>query len=300
MSDRKITKGNFSVEILKHSANPDGYEAITFQATYERFIHAEVMTHRWSRNYSSSRAIPYEKMREWIRRDPALPLHLGTNRPGMQSGAEVDDPEQLRRELIEMHSGIETICDCIVLDHDPHKEIINRYAEPWGWITGIMTMGRPQLMNFFSLRCTGYAHPNIQRLAVSMARLYRDSTPQSLDFDQWHMPYFDDYIPMGNICRPDVAVALHWSVARSAWCSYNNPTKDATYEMAKKRHDDCVSLKHATPLEPQLRARMSGGMKGLVPGFDSYRSMIPGESARDFDFGILDRDYAGCDYIVRS
>lgn len=290
-----IVKGNFSVELLKHSVF-DGREAITWLVTYERFIHAEVMTHRWSRNYSSSRAIPYGRMRDWTAQDPAMPLHLGSNRAGMQSGAEVDDPEVLRAELSHLYAAVQAKMDDIVDRYDPHKEIVNRYTEPWGWITGVMTMGRDQLMNFFSLRCSPYAHPNIQRLATTMARLYETSKPTRLSRGEWHTPFFDDYVPGdGGMPYADVRTALAWSVARCAWCSYNNPNKDATHEHAKKRHDDCVRLKHVTPLEHQLRAGAGGG---LVPGFASYRSMIRGESAAEFDFAAFRETYGDRDYLV--
>ncbi len=290
----QIKIGNFSVELIKHSIGRENRkEAITYLFTYERFIHAEVMTHRWSRNYSSSRAIPYDKMQEWIAKDPALPLHLGSNRPGMQSGAEVEDREGLKRGLINTLHHVNRQCDYIIETYNPHKEIINRYTEPWGWITGIATMGRDQLMNFFHLRICTKAHPNIQRLAVSMARLYRDSQPQVLDVGQWHIPFSESVAKPGY----EVNENLIWSVARAAWCSYNNPTKDATFDKAKKRHDDCIVYKHATPLEHQLRCRVDDGQSGCVPGYDSYRSMIPDEMAREFDFGILDRDYKDRDFV---
>lgn len=293
-NELKVSKGNFSVEILKHSTF-EGKEAISFLFSYERFIHAEVMTHRWSRNYSSSRAIPYERMMAWIEQDPAMPLHLGSNKPGMQSGAEVDRPDAFRGLLRSLFRNVRDRCDDLVEMFNPHKEIINRYTEPFGWITGVATMGRAQLMNCFALRCTKFAHPNIQRLTVNMARLYRQSKPQELRAGQWHTPFFDDYIPIGDLSEPQVHRALVWSSARAAWCSYNNPNKDAAWESALKRHDDCVTLKHATPLEHPLQAGAKGG---LVPGYGSYRSMIPGESATEFDFDAMERDYAGRDYLV--
>jgi hypothetical protein len=313
-----VNSGNFEVGILKHSINRANCEAISFGFVYERMIHAEVMTHRWSRNYSSSRAIPYDSpkpdvftMKKWIQQDPALPLHFGANKPGMQSGGLIADPNGARAALLDLLDNIFTATDAIVGRYDLHKEIVNRYSEPFGWIRGIATMGRAQLMNFFSLRCTKFAHPNIQRLAVQMARLYRKSVATPLTEGQWHTPYFNDYIPEGSIIKMsdgtpgfstlELVKPLIWSTARSAWTSYNNPTKDADFDKATKRHNDCVDLKHATPLEHQLRARSDNLTRGgLVPGYDSYRSMIPGEAASEFDFGILDDPggYLNRDYMV--
>ena len=63
----------------------------TLQLVYPRFIHSEFMTHRvFSRNASSSRAIPVNKMLEQVRNNPAMPCHWGKNQPGMQAENELD------------------------------------------------------------------------------------------------------------------------------------------------------------------------------------------------------------------
>ena len=286
----EIKIGNFSVNLLKHSRNIVGEEAISYLFTYERFIHAEIMTHRHSRNYSSSRAIPYDKMQEWITSDPALPLHMGKNRNGMQSGELVNNSEKFKDALIEHYKSTRKWCDTLIEEYNPHKEIINRYTEPFGWITGIMTTGRRQLMNLFNLRISPMAHPNFQRLGVAMARLYRASTPQELQVGEWHLPFVNSV--------KGTTENVTWCVARSAWCSYNSPTKDATYERAKVRHDDCIKHLHTTPLEHALEARGDSDKRGLVPGYNSYRSMIPDECASEFDFSILDTVYHDKWYVV--
>ena len=76
--------------IVADSISPQGIRLTTLQLRYPRFIHAEVMTHRmFSRNASSSRAIPVAKMIEDLRRDPAMPVFWGSNKPGMQAGTEL-------------------------------------------------------------------------------------------------------------------------------------------------------------------------------------------------------------------
>ncbi len=287
---------NFKVKLDLHSVNPVGDEVITWDLCYERFIHAEFMTHRWARNASSSRAIPYLKMKKWIKDDPAMPLHLGTNRSGMQAGAECSNPDDARGRIHDLLGIVYNECDELVDKDDLHKEIVNRYAEPWGWINVVASMGRPQLMNFFKLRISPYAHPNIQRLAVQMARAYRASVPQTLEVGEWHLPFTRDL-------AYDVPLAdkIKWSVARSAWTSYRTADgKEATYQDAARRHDDCVKLLHVTPLEHQYEARADHGRNGgCVGGYNQYRAMIPNESADDFDFSILDTQYAGVDFLVK-
>jgi len=293
-----IKKGNFEIQLLLHTITPGGYEALTFQWTYERMVHAEVMTHRWSRNYSSSRAIPYATMIEWVAQDPAQSLHIGSNRKGMQAGQEIKNLLEFRQEVKDKFTEMRIWCDRLVDRYDPHKEVINRYTEPWGWITGTATMGRAQYMNWLALRATPYANANIQRIAINSARLFAESEPIQLQVDDWHMPYID-HIPHGHNIS-EVHEDLTWSVARCAWVSYNNPTKDADFKKAQQRHDDCVRLAHATPCEHQLRARKGSGQSGLVPGYDSYRMMIPGESVKEVDIVRLLDEYGDKDYLVAT
>ena len=66
--------------IILDSISPDGVRLTTLELIYPRFIHSEFMTHRmFSRNASSSRAIPVQKMIDRIRNDPAMPIHWGQN-----------------------------------------------------------------------------------------------------------------------------------------------------------------------------------------------------------------------------
>jgi len=69
-----------------------GRRLTTFQLRYPRFIHSELMTHRvFSRNASSSRAIPTAKLLEMVKIDPAMPVYWGKNQSGMQANEELDE-----------------------------------------------------------------------------------------------------------------------------------------------------------------------------------------------------------------
>lgn len=77
----------------------------TLELCYPRFIHSEFMTHRmFSRNASSSRAIPVEKMIDSVKNNPAIPIHWGKNQAGMQAREELtqkDLEEATERCIIE-------------------------------------------------------------------------------------------------------------------------------------------------------------------------------------------------------
>ena len=64
----------------------------TLQLRFPRFILPEFLTHRvFSRNASSSRAIPVERMIQDVIDDPSMPIHWGANKPGMQAGDEIKE-----------------------------------------------------------------------------------------------------------------------------------------------------------------------------------------------------------------
>ena len=85
---------SIKVRIEKDSLGPSGVRLTTFVLEYPRFIHSELMTHRvFSRNASSSRAIPVSKIIDNIENDIAMPVHWGKNQKGMQAREEHSEPE---------------------------------------------------------------------------------------------------------------------------------------------------------------------------------------------------------------
>ena len=296
--------GNFRCHLELFSKTIRDFEAITFRVTVERFIWSEVMTHRSaSRNASSSRAIPYQRMKKWIESDPAMPLHFGANRPGMQSGGAIERVDDAEAFLLDRLQRQFEDSDTLFEEYDLHKELVNRYEEPFGWINGVFTFTRSGFHNMLNLRLTPYAHPNYQRFALKAARLYQSTEPILLYPGDWHLPFVRDFVSPKGINRSfytqqNIDELLTWSVARCAWTSYETVEgKVATFDQAKIRHDDCVRLFHATPCEHQNRATATDNRSGNMIGYDQYRQMIPGESCSEFDFSVLDR-YKGHDYIL--
>ena len=301
------THGNFKVHLELHTRTIRGHECITFRGTSERFFWAEVMTHRNSRNASSARAIPYKRMKQWILSDPAMPIHFGSNRAGMQSGDVIVDVDGCEREILALLDEVYERMDGIVTRYDVHKEIINRYSEPWAWINWVASFSRPAFHNMLHLRCTPQANLSFQRLASNMARQYRASEPIELQPGAWHIPMISDFWDYRNgaptleeLGEEKLEEYLTWSSARSAWTSYQTvEEKIGTYEDAVKRHRGNVDFKHATPLEHQNRARSDDSRNGgTMPGYDQFRHMIPNESCKDFDFDKFEQLYQGRDYLI--
>lgn len=69
-------KNNIKAEIITHSKRENtGEEIITYKLTFPRIILSEVNTYKMlEKNTSSSRAIPFEKMVEVVKKEPFVPI----------------------------------------------------------------------------------------------------------------------------------------------------------------------------------------------------------------------------------
>jgi hypothetical protein len=185
--------------IVADSLAATGKRVTTFQLTYPRPIHGELMTHRqFSRNAASSRAIPVAKMIEQVRTDPYIPWHWGANKPGMQAGEDLYAPVTLpvggqgfgpfpREEAWRQAA----LCAADMAEGFTragyHKQIVNRLLEPFQWMHTIVTA--TEWDNFWSLRDHHMAEPHFQDLARTMRAAYDFSSPRELRVGDWHVPY---------------------------------------------------------------------------------------------------------------
>jgi thymidylate synthase ThyX len=185
----------FQVKVIEHSiVQKTGQELLTFQLRYPRFVHSEFMTHRdFSRNASSSRAIPVAKMIDQVRNEPATPVHWGKNQPGMQARAELSGEELVvakqhwlaaARNAADLAEGMNKL--------GLHKQVANRILEPFQFINVIVSA--TEWDNFYSLRDHEDADPNIQLLARMMRSAAVKSEPNLLSVNPfkahgWHLPY---------------------------------------------------------------------------------------------------------------
>lgn len=288
----------------------------TFELTYPRSIHAEVMTYRvFARNASSSRAIPARKYRAAVQDDPYLPVFWGQNRRGMQAvqeltaGAQVQAEKlilELRDHALRVHKELE--------DLGVHKQDVNRYLEAWSNITILLT--GTDFGNLFAQRAHGDAHPAIQVLAWCMWEQYRLSTPRVLGQTvmpggslkpHWHLPYVSDR----ERHELEDKVQAQCSAARCARVSYLN--HDGTDPSVEKDVALCDRLlhgsgtitvvrpdgsldeepvRHMTPFEHQaspMPAGTPGDLSGCLRGWLQHRKLIPHENITDLpDLSLKD------------
>jgi thymidylate synthase ThyX len=236
-----------SVNMVEHSINPYDEEIATFQLKYPRIIHGELMTHRvFSRNASSSRAIPTTRMISDIDADMALPIAYYSNKPGMQGGdlLSPDDAMQCERVITDLFNPVRDA----VLELDRlqlHKQHKNRYLEPFQHISVLVTT--TELINFFKLRIDKHAQPEIHILAKNIKECIDGSVATSLGYDGWHAPYANDIT--------DIQTKLQCSTARCARVSFlnhdnTNPFIDKDIEL----HNILYTDRHMSPFEHVVRS----------------------------------------------
>lgn len=284
-----------SVNVVAHSRANNAPDLITLQCRYPRFIHAEAKTHRvmniddaeveflqeisfmddenLSRNASSSRAIPIERMIRDVIDDPAMPVAWGTNKPGMQAGNDLGPAEAREAEqiwLLARNLAVNQARSMVRLN--AHKQIVNRLLEPFGHITVVVTA--TEWDNFFALRCHPDADPTMRALAEAM----RDAIATSVSAPiKWHLPYIGpsdwDYFA-DDADFGDLALISAARCARVSYLNHDGTAPDIEKDLALAKR--LLESKHMSPFEHQ--ARLSGDegtafWRNFV-GWDQHRAML--------------------------
>jgi thymidylate synthase ThyX len=274
-----------TAEIIKDSVSTRGHRITTMRLVYPRMIHAEFMTHRvFSRNASSSRAIPAHKTIADIRKNPAYPEAWGSNKPGMQAGSNLKG-WRLKLTKFAWNRAKDKACFSawLAMKAGAHKQIVNRILEPWSHITVVVTSTKWN--NFFALRDHADADPTIQSLASEMKLAREQSVPQLLTPGEWHLPF----VSPTEALTYGLENAKRMSASRCARVSYHNhmgkvPMFDQDMDLFNKLVR--AELVHASPTEhqatPDTQARngrwANRNLHGNFRGFIQFRKQIPNEA----------------------
>ncbi len=293
----------YSAKIIADSINPVGDRLTTFELTYPRFVHAELMTHRlFSRNSASSRALPTEKLLDQIINNPVMPKWWGKNQAGMSAKEELDGFDLAHAQqgwLAARDQAVQTaryLHSCGL-----HKQIANRVLEPWMFITVIVTA--TEYENWFYLRCSEFAQPEIAWVAHEMQKLYGKSEPKERLAGDWHLPYVELgdvesplYVDIEQLCVELGMVAAHnehfgaghplaeaalkkISTARCARVSYLTHAGKRDYDEDIVLHDRLSGNNHWSPFEHVAQAMSHSGMVGNFKGWCQYRKTFKDEHA---------------------
>lgn len=264
-------KKNIWAEIVADSISEHGDRLTTFRLHYPRIIHAEVMTHRmFSRNASSSRAIPVKRVLEQVQTNPAMPVHFGKNQSGMQDAGELDaligipyidseGEEQTRfvtaDEYWELSAYSASEFAQAFSDAGYHKQVANRLLEPYQFMNTIVSM--TDIDNYFHLRLHKDADPTFVNLTECMYDAYNQSNPQIIQDGDYHLPFIekrydvvsDDIMYFADGIQIDLSTAIKVSI--SVCCQVSYRKDDMSIEKALKIYDMLVTMSpiHASPLE---------------------------------------------------
>lgn len=262
------------VDSIEYAGEEEVFD-ISVSSEYHNFLANGITVHNcFSRNASSSRAVPVERTIQNILNDPWVPSDVYKNCKGMQGKDIVnEDDYDIFCELWDdaKLKAIEVAHKMI--DKGFHKQHINRILEPFTKIKVIVTA--TEWDNFFKLRLSPDADPEIQHLAKAI-KMAMDAVSGTYVYINAHggrtLPYvnFDEMDAID-----DLRILTLISAARCARVSYLNHDgskpdilKDLT--LAKR----LIDSGHMTPFEHQCRYSFDTGFQYNLRDFQSARYML--------------------------
>jgi len=284
-------------KIIADSINNKGKRITSFVVTMPRIVLAELNTHRvLSRNSASSRAIPFAKMLEMVKKTPFMPIQWMKDHSGMQGNeffTEENEIEAVKSAWLEARDNAVSSAEKLS-GLGLSKQFVNRGLEAYMWHTVIITA--TEWENYFALRAHEAAEIHIQKLAFLMLEEMNHSTPKLLQPGEWHIPFGENmdeskinsmYVgPDGMkeqeewLQRAKVKVAT----ARCARVSYTvvgEEGKPDNYENDIKLHDRLLSMGHLSPFEHCAQCTDNEGWSGNFQGWTQYRKILPNENRSD-------------------
>jgi hypothetical protein len=274
-------------KVILDSQYDGGPRLTTFVIKFHRFILPEFNTHRvFSKNTSSSRAIPVQKMIERVKNDPAMPLKFGKNKKGMSASDYLEGEELERAKEIWLKArdnAVESALNLVNLG--VHKQTVNRLLEFATWTEMIVT--GTDFANFYTLRIHPDAQPEMQELATKMYEAQAASTPQVLNKCDWHLPFIlpSDIEAAKYYPSNDVYLLQKISAARCARVSYlkhdgTNPSIEDDLALFDKLVQNKIA--HMSPLEHQAEVPYTSVSKPLyrsnLRGWFQFRKFFPQEN----------------------
>jgi len=257
--------GQTSVELVRDSVSIFDQRITTLKLVYPRIIHDEFLTHRaFSRNASSNRAIPLERILADLRDNYYIPNVFDQEKRGMSSDTPLPETLQKQAESLWIEGIEKTIETCKSLEGlGIHKQFINYLLLPYQYITVLVTA--TDWENFFNLRDSPEAHPEMRKLARRIREVMNVSTPEIIEYG-WHIPFCGSQI----LTCPSNLVE---SVAYCARISYNAKKKftlEQNLDLARRLYKN----KHMSPFEHIAKPVFGRDRYANFTGWRSLRFFI--------------------------
>ena len=253
----------------------------TFELTYPRYIHSEFMTHRvFSRNASSSRAIPVKRMIEQVRENTVIPPKVFMNQKGMVGETEADPVTTTAFHVLWEEAAENAYKTADMMERlGIHKQHVNRILEPFQYIKVIVTA--TDWHNFFVLRLAPDAQPEMRELANAIydeMNRYHNKAVGVLELDKEHtvvsLPYVTDE-DVKEIGKEEYHTLMKISAARCARVSYNNHDgSKPDIEKDLKLYGHLYDSKHMSPMEHACIRDEDYRKNANLNGWKSLRYLI--------------------------
>lgn len=272
-----------SAKIVLDSISPSGKRLTTFELVFPRYMLPELSTHRvFSKNASSSRAIPTQKMVMDAWDNKVLPVRFGKNKKGMQADAENLNGEALEEAMHIWNKMAATVREgCLRLaELGLHKQWASRPAE---WFSTIkIVLSGTEFENFFWLRDHFEAQEEICYLAQAMKIAMNNSDPTLRKPGEWHLPYVSEE----ELNQLGLWDALSVSSSRCARTSYKThlgvtSSLQEDMDLFKRLVHEGDEPFHASPTEHQATPMFAGefatNLNGNLVGWNQHRKYIEHE-----------------------
>lgn len=254
----------------------NGYRLTTMELNIPRFILAELTRHRvFSFSVSSSRAIPVRKMIENLQENHFIPQYWGQNQEGMIANKEIE-PE-LREEAIKewenaFNKALQSAWNLINLG--VHKQLTNRLLEPFSYCKVLIT--GTEWDNFFKLRCSKYAQPEMEELANKMRDAYLNSEPVKRHI---HLPFVCGDTNLGSdekdiLKKHNLEKLMRLSSARCARISYLNHNNEYSIDKDLELANKLITLSHHSPQEHCCISSLDNLSWRNLKGWLQFRVML--------------------------
>lgn len=245
------------VELVLASQNVNtGTVLWTFKLKMPKSYLAQLNTHRlFSRNASSSRAVPVSTMINNIKSDTVLPMEWVKNKKGMSGNSLISKGYQniaTDRWLssLENQLGIVKQLDTLGV----HKQYANRLLEPY--INAEVLVSATQWANFIALRTDHATQPELQSITNQIKAIQSGSRPKVLTVGEWHLPFItniEEYLPLDVKQKISVARCARVSYYLKDTCELSDTDKDITLFNRLKESGHWSPFEHiATPYRDKV------------------------------------------------
>lgn len=138
----------------------------------------------------------------------------------------------------------------LIQDESLHKQHASRVLEPYLFHTVLVTASH--FRNFFALRASIHAQPEMCDLALAMAKAMNHSIPKKLLASEWHLPYITEEDLKTGLAELSLVKASAGRCARTSYLTLDGRRSlDEDIKLAER----LLKNGHMSPFQHQARPR---------------------------------------------